>query len=85
MIETSNFFSHGSRVIIFSSTLNTNRLGDRCGYRQSARRASGILISCQERSSCWRQAKSDLFQSSLQLQKHVGMFVLPETALFLSQ
>ena len=46
MIETSNF-SHCSRVIyyqFFRSTLKANRLGDKCGYRRSAWRASGILI-----------------------------------------
>ena len=39
MIEISNF-SYGSHVVIFSSTLNANRLGN----RRSARRASGISI-----------------------------------------
>ena len=34
MIEISNF-SHGTRVTIFSSTLNANRLGGRRGYKHS--------------------------------------------------
>ena len=41
MIEISTF-SHGSRVTIFSSTLNANRLGDRIRYRRSDGRASRI-------------------------------------------
>ena len=42
IIETS-IYSHGSCVTIISSTLNANRLGDKCGYSQNTWRASGSL------------------------------------------
>ena len=41
MIETSKF-SHGTRVTIFSSTPNANRLGGRRGYKHSG--AHGVQV-----------------------------------------